>query len=89
MRAAPAFLADVPEEQQPEMVAAALEAFERVMRRHMSARMGGWSPARLAEVAAQRGARCVLTPDPSLPNGVRIDFEPLQVPAFLAEERPS
>ena len=51
----------------------------------MSARMGCWSPARLAEIAASRGARCVLTPDPALPNGVRIEFEPLNVPAFLAE----
>lgn len=67
------------------MVDASIAACDAVLRRHMSARMGCWSPARLAEIAASRGARCVLTPDPALPNGVRIEFEPLNVPAFLAE----
>lgn len=87
MSRAEQLLAAVPAEEHDTMVSAAIEACDQAIRRHMAARMGHWSPLRLAELAAQRGARCVLTPDPTLPNGVRIDFEPLVVPAFLAPER--
>jgi hypothetical protein len=87
MSRAEQLLAAVPAEEQEAMVDAAIEACDQAIRRHMAAHMGNWSPARLAEVAASRGARCVLTPAPDMPNGVRIDFEPLRVPEFLAPER--
>ena len=66
---------------------AAIAACEATVRRALAARMSSWSPARLSAYAAERGAQCVLTKDPTMPGGVRIDFVPTHIPAFLAPER--
>ena len=87
MSLAEEILAAVPEEERQDVIDAAIAACEATVRRALAARMSSWSPARLSAYAAERGAQCVLTKDPTMPGGVRFDFVPTHVPAFLAPER--
>jgi hypothetical protein len=64
-------------------IEAAMQALHRCQQLHRSRTLAFLPVVDLVEKAKAMGVRIVLTHDPELPNGVSIEFEPLNTPAWL------
>jgi hypothetical protein len=64
---------------------AAIAVLELAVQRERARRWSVMPVASLADEARKLNAVAVLTPDPAMPNGVRIELRPQHLPAWLRE----
>lgn len=62
---------------------AALAALERAKQRELSMRWQLVPVCKLAAEAKRLNAQAIITPDPDMPNGIRIELRPLEVPQWM------
>ncbi|HRC61604.1 MAG TPA: hypothetical protein PLX85_00085 [Dehalococcoidia bacterium] len=89
MNAVAAAIEPLPEAEREAAIDDALELLSEQITRRNAARMAQWSVWRLAQHAGALRARAIVTSDPTMPNGLRIEFETLQVPAAFRSEKPA
>lgn len=69
-----------------EMELEALRTLERAKQRELSTRWQLVPVCKLAAEARRLNAEAVIVHDPDMPNGIRIELRPLDVPAWLRSD---